>query len=137
MQRGETGHRGPERVSTDELNAARVRLLITDALAQLSAEHREVISLSYYQGWTTAQIADNLHITEWFVKSRLHLALRALRVTLERQPSRCALNAADRQRLHALLATACDGDRTSAGRHSPGPSDIRERCRDPLNDRPR
>ncbi len=111
MQRGETGHRGPERVSTDELNAARVRLLITDALAQLSAEHREVIRLSYYLGWTTAQIADNLHITEWFVKSRLHLALRALRVTLERQASRCALNAADRQRLHTLLATACDGDR--------------------------
>ena len=45
MQRGETGHRGPERVGTDELNAARVRLLITDALAQLSAEHREVIRL--------------------------------------------------------------------------------------------
>jgi hypothetical protein len=136
MQRGETGHRGPERVSTDELNAARVRLLITDALAQLSAEHREVIRLSYYLGWTTAQIADNLHITEWFVKSRLHLALRALRVTLEQQASRCALNAADRQRLNALLATACDGDRKSAGRHSPSASDIRERCRDPLNDRP-
>ena len=127
MQRGETGHRGPERVSTDELNAARVRLLITDALAQLPAEHREVISRSYYLGWTTAQIADDLHITEWFVKSRLHLALRALRVTLERQSSRCALNAADRQRLHALLATACDGDRKGAGHHSPGPRDIRER----------
>jgi DNA-binding NarL/FixJ family response regulator len=101
--------------------------VITDALAQLSAEHREVISRSYYLGWTTAQIADDLHITEWFVKSRLHFALRALRVTLERQPSRCALNAADRQRLHALLATACDGDRKDAGRHSPGASDIRER----------
>jgi DNA-binding NarL/FixJ family response regulator len=101
--------------------------VITDALAQLSAEHREVISRSYYLGWTTAQIADNLHITEWFVKSRLHDALRALRVTLERQPCRCALNATDRQRLHALLATACDRDRKGAGRHSPGPSDIRER----------
>ena len=127
MQRGETGHRGPERGGPDELIAARVRLLITDALAQLSAEHREVISRSYYLGWTTAQIAENLHITEWFVKSRLHFALRALRVTLEQHPSRCALNAADRQRLHALLATACDGDRKSAGRHSPGASDIRER----------
>ena len=127
MQPGETGHPGPERVGPDELNAARVRLLITDALAQLTAEHREVISRSYYQGWTTAQIAKNLHITEWFVKSRLHFALRALRVTLEQHPSRCALNAADRQRLHALLATTCDGDRKSAGRHSPGASDIRER----------
>jgi FixJ family two-component response regulator len=127
MQPGETGHRGPERVGADELNAARVRLLTTDALAQLSAEHREVISRSYYLGWTTAQIADDLHIPERFVKSRLHFALRAVRLTLERQPSRCALNAADRQRLHALLATACDGDRKGAGRHSPGASDIRER----------
>jgi hypothetical protein len=127
MQRGETGHRGDARSRPDELNAARVRLLITDALAQLSAEHREVISRSYYLRWTTAQIADDLHIAEWFVKSRLHFAMRALRVTLERQLSRCALNAADRQRLHALLATACDGDRKTAGRHSPGASDIRER----------
>lgn len=119
MQPGETGHRGPERVGPDELNAARVRLLITDALAQLSAEHREVISRSYYLGWTTAQIADDLDIAERFVKSRLHFALRALQLTLERQPSRCALNAADRQRLHTLLATACDGDRKDAGRHSP------------------
>jgi len=84
MQRGQTGHGGPERARNEELTAARVRLAITDALAQLSAEHREVISRSYYLGWTTAQIADDLHITEWFVKSRLHLALRALRLALER-----------------------------------------------------
>ena len=127
MQRGQSGHGGPERHGADEVNAARIRLVITDALAQLSAEHRLVISRSYYLGWTTAQIADDLHITKWFVKSRLHLAVRALRVTLERQSSRCALNAADRQRLHALLATACEGDRKGAGRHSPDASDIRER----------
>jgi DNA-directed RNA polymerase sigma subunit (sigma70/sigma32) len=100
------------------VNAARVRLDITDALAQLSAEHREVIRRSYYLGWTTAQIADDLHITEWFVKSRLHLALRALRLTLERQPSGCALNAAGGQRLRALLAAAC-GNRKGAGRRFP------------------
>jgi hypothetical protein len=108
------------------VNAARARLAITDALAQLSAEHREVIRRSYYLGWTTAQIADDLHITEWFVKSRLHLALRALRLTLERQPSGCALNAAGGQRLRALLAAACR-DRKGAGRRSPGASDIQER----------
>jgi RNA polymerase sigma-70 factor (ECF subfamily) len=88
MQRGETGHGGAARARPDELNAARVRLLIVDALGQLSAEHRAVISRSYYLGWTTAQIADDLHIAERLVKSRLHVALRALRVTLERQPSR-------------------------------------------------
>jgi len=65
------------------VNVARIRLVITDALAQLSAEHREVISRAYYQGWTTAQIADDLQIAEGTVKSRLHYALRALRLTLQ------------------------------------------------------
>jgi RNA polymerase sigma-70 factor (ECF subfamily) len=88
MQPGETWDSGPERADPDELNAARVRLLIADALGQLSAEHRALIGRSYYQGWTTAQIADDLDIAEWFVKSRLHVALRALQRTLERHPSR-------------------------------------------------
>lgn len=97
MQRGQSGHGGPERHGPDEVNAARIRLVITDALAQLSAEHREVINRSYYLRWTTAQIAEDLHITEWFVKSRLHSALRALRLTLERQPSGFAHNAPRRR----------------------------------------
>jgi DNA-directed RNA polymerase specialized sigma24 family protein len=84
MQRGDIGHGGPERAGPDEVNAAEVRLLIANALGQLSAEHRAVICRSYYLGWTTAQIADDLHIGEWFVKSTLHFALRALRLTLER-----------------------------------------------------
>jgi hypothetical protein len=108
------------------VNAARIRLVITDALAQLPAEHREVINRSYYLGWTTAQIAEDLHVTEWFVKSGMHSALRALRLTLERQPSGGALNAAGRRRLRALLATAW-GDRKGAGCRSPGPSGIRKR----------
>ena len=95
MQRGQTGRGGPERAGRDEVNVARVRLLIVDALGQISAEHRAVISRSYYLGWTTAQIADNLHIAEGLVKSRLHFALQALRVALERLPARCALNAAE------------------------------------------
>jgi RNA polymerase sigma-70 factor (ECF subfamily) len=82
MQRGETCD-APERANSDELNAARARLLITDALGQLSAEHRALIGRSYYLGWTTAQIADDLHIAERFVKSRLQVALRELRHALE------------------------------------------------------
>jgi RNA polymerase sigma-70 factor (ECF subfamily) len=88
MQRGEPGDGAPERADPDELNAARVRPLVADALGQLSAEHRAVIRRSYYLGWTTAQIADDLDIAERFVKSRLHDALRALHRTLERHPSR-------------------------------------------------
>jgi DNA-binding CsgD family transcriptional regulator len=59
------------------------RLLVCEALAQLSAADRGVLRRSYYQGWTTAQIADDLQIAEGTVKSRLHYALRALRHILQ------------------------------------------------------
>ena len=59
------------------------RLLLGDAMAQLSQDHRAVIRRSYYLGWTTAQIADDLQIAEGTVKSRLHYAVRALRLTLQ------------------------------------------------------
>jgi RNA polymerase sigma-70 factor (ECF subfamily) len=88
MQRGEPWS-ALERGEPDELTAARVRALIADALGQLSAEHRALIARSYYLGRTTAQIADELHIAEWFVKSRLHDALRALQHALELAPG-CA-----------------------------------------------
>ena len=96
MQRGETWD-APERANSDELNAARAQLLIADALGQLSAEHRALIGRSYYLGWTMAQIADDLHIAEWFVKARLHDALQALQRAL-------------------VLAQGCAGkDRQTAG----------------------
>jgi RNA polymerase sigma-70 factor, ECF subfamily len=66
----------------DEVDAAMDRLLIGDALARLTPEHREVIRRSYFQGWTTAQIAADLGIADGTVKSRLHYALRALRLVL-------------------------------------------------------
>jgi RNA polymerase sigma-70 factor (ECF subfamily) len=66
----------------DEAGATLNRALIGDAMAQLSAEHRAVVGRSYYQGWTTAQIAADLGIAEGTVKSRLHYALRALRQAL-------------------------------------------------------
>ncbi len=65
-----------------EDSAALNRALIGDAMAQLSAQHRAVVARSYYQGWTTAQIAADLGIAEGTVKSRLHYALRALRQAL-------------------------------------------------------
>ena len=65
------------------LDSAPDRMLIGDAMAQLSAEHRAVIRRSYYLGWTTAQIAEDLQIAEGTVKSRLHYALRALRHALQ------------------------------------------------------
>ena len=77
------GSSAPERAGPDQVNAALDRLLIADALAELSLEHRAVVWRSYYLGWKTAQIADDLQIAEGTVKSRLHYALRALRRTLQ------------------------------------------------------
>jgi RNA polymerase sigma-70 factor, ECF subfamily len=81
---GSTDEEGaPERSTPDEVNAALDRMLIGDAMAQLSAEHRAVVERAYYRGWTTAQIAMDLGIAEGTVKSRLHYAVRALRLTLQ------------------------------------------------------
>ena len=77
------GSAAPEQASPDEVNAALDRMLVGDALAQLSPDHRAVIRRSYYLGWTTTQIADDLGIAEGTVKSRLHYAMRALRVALQ------------------------------------------------------
>ncbi len=73
----------PEQSAPDQVDSALDRLLIADAMAQMSAEHRAVVERSYYRGWTTAQIAADLDIAEGTVKSRLHYAVRALRLTLQ------------------------------------------------------
>ena len=72
-----------DRAGPDEVDTALDRLLLGEALSQLSAEHRAVLKRSYYQGWTTAQIAADLQIAEGTVKSRLHYAVRALRLNLQ------------------------------------------------------
>lgn len=73
----------PEPAGADEIASALDRMLVGDAMAQLSFEHRAVVSRSYYLGCSTAQIATDLGIAEGTVKSRLHYALRGLRQTLE------------------------------------------------------
>lgn len=65
-----------------EVDATLDRLLIDEALAQLSAAHQAVIRRSYYLSWSTAEIARDLDVPEGTVKSRLHCAVRALRVAL-------------------------------------------------------
>ena len=77
----ETG--APEQSVPDEVDSALDRLLIADAMAQMSPEHRAVVERSYYRGWSTAQIAADLDVAEGTVKSRLHYAVRALRLTLQ------------------------------------------------------
>ena len=73
----------PERTSPDMFGPAVDKWVVSDALRSLSPEHRAVVDRSYYRGWTTAQIAADLDIAEGTVKSRLHYAVRALRLTLQ------------------------------------------------------
>jgi RNA polymerase sigma-70 factor (ECF subfamily) len=73
----------PDQAGPDEVNSALNRMLLSSALTQLSADHRIVIRRSYQDGWTTAQIAADLHIPEGTVRSRLHYAVHALRLALQ------------------------------------------------------
>ena len=73
----------PEPAGADEMNTALDRVLIAEAFARLSAEHRVVIWRSFYLRWTAAQIAQDLHIPKGTVKSRLHSAMRGLRRSLQ------------------------------------------------------
>ena len=66
----------PEQFAPDQVNTALDRLLLVEAMTQLSAEHQAVIERSYYRGWTTAQVAADLQIAEGTVRSRLHYACR-------------------------------------------------------------
>jgi RNA polymerase sigma-70 factor (ECF subfamily) len=72
-----------EPVDLQDTNATIDRLMVRQALAQLSTEHRAVLWRSYYLGWTVARTAEDLQIAEGTVKSRLHYALAALRRTLQ------------------------------------------------------
>ena len=72
-----------DRAGADEVETALDRILLGEALGQLSEDHRAVIRRAYYQGATTAQIAAEMQIAEGTVKSRLHYGMRALRLKLQ------------------------------------------------------
>jgi len=73
----------PERATGDQMDAALDSWLVTDALAQLSLDHRTVIVHAYYGRRPVADIADELGVPPGTVKSRLHYGLRALRLALQ------------------------------------------------------
>jgi RNA polymerase sigma-70 factor, ECF subfamily len=66
----------------DELGAVLDRIVVVDALASLSPEHRAVIVETYYRGRTVAEAARVLGIPPGTVKSRCYYALRALKLAL-------------------------------------------------------
>ena len=73
----------PDRGIDDGIDAQLDRWLVADAIERLSVDHRTVIVLAYYRGQSIAQIAETLELAPGTVKSRLHYAVRALRLTLQ------------------------------------------------------
>src|SRR4051794_22583145 len=73
----------PERPSADHANAGLDAWLVSDSLAQLSDDHRQVIVRAYYGRRTVMDIAKELDIPAGTVKSRLHYGLRALKLALQ------------------------------------------------------
>ena len=78
---------GPELIDVagqdDGLDAALDAVLLTDALRALSVEHRQVLFDAYYRGRTATEIAAARGLPAGTVRSRLHYALRALRLALQ------------------------------------------------------
>jgi RNA polymerase sigma-70 factor, ECF subfamily len=69
--------------AADTTNELLQSWLVADALRSLSPDHRAVLIECYYRDQTIAQASRHLDIPEGTVKSRLHYALRALRLALE------------------------------------------------------
>lgn len=65
-----------------DVDAELDRIVVADALAALSEEHREVIVQTYYAGRSLAETAERLGIPQGTVKSRSFYALKALRLAL-------------------------------------------------------
>ena len=68
----------PDDVSTDTAD----REAVARGFARLGADHRICLVLRYYEDLTVRQIAERTGVPEGTVKSRLHHALRELRIGL-------------------------------------------------------
>ena len=62
-----------------------LRWQVQEVLAQLRSEHREVISLIYFEELKIREVAERLRVPVGTVKSRCYYALESLRVALEEQ----------------------------------------------------
>lgn len=73
----------PERQAADETDAALDRWLVADAIGDLTVDHRAVLQCVYFGGRSVAEASAELGIPAGTVKSRLHYALKALRLALQ------------------------------------------------------
>ena len=67
----------------DQFENALESWLVADALAGLSATHREVLVETYFRDRSVSEAAHELGVPEGTVKSRTHYALQALRIALQ------------------------------------------------------
>lgn len=73
----------PEGRRSDPTESALDSWLVSDALMQLTPDHRAVIIRAYYLGQSVAELAEELDIPQGTVRSRLHYGLRSLRLALQ------------------------------------------------------
>jgi RNA polymerase sigma-70 factor (ECF subfamily) len=73
----------PESPTPDASDAVLDAWVLSDALSSLSVEHRSAVVSAYYLGHTVAEIARRDDVPEGTVKSRLHYALRAMKIALQ------------------------------------------------------
>jgi RNA polymerase sigma-70 factor (ECF subfamily) len=75
----------PPEIEHDDVDMTRVveRSLIVDGLQSLTTDHQTVIVAAFWDRLSTHEIAERLGLADGTVKSRIHYALRALRIALE------------------------------------------------------
>lgn len=73
----------PENGTPDKTETVLEAWLLSDALSSLSGAHRSAVVDAYYLGHSIAEIARREGLPEGTIKSRLHYALRALRLSLQ------------------------------------------------------
>jgi RNA polymerase sigma-70 factor, ECF subfamily len=73
----------PEHGESDATQEVLDAWLVADALVALSPEHRAVVVGAYYRGRSVAELAAEQGVPPGTVKSRMHYALRALRLALQ------------------------------------------------------
>jgi RNA polymerase sigma-70 factor (ECF subfamily) len=69
----------------DDIERAIEGWVVAEALASLSAAHRDVLVETYYRGASVQEAATTLGVPPGTVKSRAYYALRELRLRLEEQ----------------------------------------------------
>lgn len=73
----------PEQHQADATDRVLDSWLVSEALASLSPEHRQVLVHGYYRSLSVREISQTLDVPEGTVKSRMHYALRAMKLALQ------------------------------------------------------